>query len=167
MKNIYLIGMMGSGKSVIAEELASISELRFIDLDAAVVSDVGKTIPEIFMEHGEAYFREVESNVLYDVHRLENLAVATGGGIVLGARNVDMMRHSGHVVYVQRDVDDIIASIDAISRPLLSANPENVRRIYEERRALYEGAAMITVDNDGTVEEAARKIAEKVGLSVR
>lgn len=156
---------MGSGKSVLADAVSSMTGLRSIDLDAAIVSDAGKTIPEIFMEQGEPFFRELESNVLYDVHRLENLIVATGGGIVLQERNVELMRHSGLVVYIQRAVDDIIASIDAASRPLLSANSQNVRRIYEERRTLYEHAAMITVDNVGTIEDAALKIIRKAGLT--
>lgn len=160
MKNIYLIGMMGSGKSAVAELCAKKSGLKAVDLDAAIVSDTGRTIPEIFAEHGEQYFRDVESNVLFDLHRLQNLIVATGGGTVLKERNVELMHHSGLIVYLERGVDDIISTIDAEVRPLLAANPENVRRIYEERRETYEKAAMAVVRNDGTIEEAADRVLE-------
>lgn len=165
LNNIYLIGMMGSGKSTLADAVAAISPWKALDLDAAIVSDTGKTIPELFGQHGEAYFREVESNVLYDVHRLKNLVVATGGGIVLRKENVELMHHSGFIVYVERDVDAIIQSIDAESRPLLSANADNVRRIYEERRALYENAAMATVKNNGSIEEAASQIVHAAAMA--
>lgn len=165
MKNIYLIGMMGSGKTVIAEEMAKLGPWRSIDLDAAIVADSGRTIGEIFAEYGENYFRDLESNVLYDVHRLENLVVSTGGGVILRPRNVDLMSHSGLIVYIERNVDDIISTIDAEVRPLLAANPDNVRRIYEERRPLYEQAADVTVHNNSTVEDAAAKILSVASLS--
>lgn len=160
MKNIYLIGMMGSGKSAAAGAAAAISPLRALDLDAAIVSDAGLPITEIFAQYGEEYFRALESNVLYDVHHLRNLIVATGGGIVLRPANVDMMRESGLVVYLERDPNDIIETIDASTRPLLAANPANVHRIYEERRHLYETAAHVTVHNNATIEHVAQCILE-------
>lgn len=159
MKNIYLIGMMGSGKTTVGELLADKLGLRLVDLDAAVVADAQRTVPEIFSEHGEAYFRELESNVLHDLHRHENLVVSTGGGTPLFERNRHLMDHSGVVIYLERDVEKIIETIDAETRPLLKANPENVRRIYEERRPDYERAAHATVSNNGSPEEAAAAIA--------
>lgn len=159
MKNIYLIGMMGSGKTTVGEILAENLGLRLVDLDAAIVADAQRTIPEIFAEHGEEYFRELESNVLYDLHRHEDLIVSTGGGTPLRERNVHLMKRSGMIVYLERDVERIIETIDAETRPLLKANPGNVRRIYEERRPVYEGAAHCTVPNNGTPEEAAAEIA--------
>lgn len=158
--NIYLIGMMGSGKTTLAEAISEISQYRFLDLDEVIVSDSGKSIGEIFAERGEDFFREMESSVLFDIHHIDNLVVATGGGIVLQPRNIAMMEESGIIVYVDRDVDDIIATIDAASRPLLAQNPENVRQIYEKRRPLYEDAAMVTVRNDAPVEEVARRIVD-------
>lgn len=158
MRNIYLIGMMGSGKTTVGEILAQRLGLQLVDLDAAVVADAQRTIPEIFAEHGEEYFRALESNVLYDLHRHEDMVISTGGGTPLRERNRELMEHSGVIVYLERDVEKIIETIDAETRPLLKANPENVRRIYEERRSAYEQAARHTVQNNGTPEEAADAI---------
>ena len=162
MRNIYLIGMMGSGKSTVGELVATKLGLRFLDLDAAIVTDAQRTIPELFAEKGEAYFRELESNILFDLHRLEDLVVATGGGTPLREANVHLMQHSGMVVYLERDVEEIIATIDAEARPLLQANPDNVRRIYAERRLCYEKAASIVVSNNGKPEDAASEVVEAV-----
>ncbi|MBD5560014.1 MAG: shikimate kinase [Clostridia bacterium] len=165
MNNIYLIGMMGSGKTTVGELLAERLGMRLVDLDAAIVADAQRTIPEIFAERGEAYFRELESNVLYDLHRHENLIVATGGGTPLLERNRHLMEHSGTVVYLERDADRIIETIDAETRPLLKANPENVHRIYAARRSCYEDAANCTVSNNGTAEEAAEAVIAAVAAA--
>lgn len=162
MKNVYLIGMMGSGKTTVGELAAEQLGMRLVDLDAAIVSDAQRTIPEIFAERGEAYFRELESNVLHDLHRHEDLIVSTGGGTPLQERNRHLMEHSGTIIYLERDVDRIIETIDAETRPLLKANPENVRRIYAERRQAYEDAADYTVLNNGTPEEAAAAVVRLV-----
>lgn len=164
MNNIYLTGMMGSGKTTVGELVAQQLHMRFVDLDAAITADAQRTIPEIFAEYGEPYFRELESNVLHDLHHHQDLVIATGGGTVLRDRNVDLMSHSGSIIYLERDVEKIIATIDAETRPLLQANPDNVRRIYEERRSCYENTAHHTVRNNGTPEEAAREILKLFSL---
>lgn len=154
--------MMGCGKTTLAQKLGEKTGLRVVELDAAVESDAGMPIPEIFERHGEAYFREIESNVLYDLHHLTDLIVSTGGGIVLLDRNVDLMRHSGIVVYIERSVEDILSDLDTSYRPLLKDNARNLRSLYEERRPRYLAAAHCTVQNDAGIEEAAERILRSV-----
>lgn len=166
MKNIYLTGMMGSGKTTIGDLLAKRLGMRFLDLDEAVVHEAGQTIPEIFAEHGEAHFRELESNMLYDLHKLDDLVIATGGGTVLSERNRHLMDHSGTIIYLERDPEAIISTIDAEKRPLLKANPENVRRIYADRRPVYEAAAHLRIVNDTSPEAAVDKICSAFDQSV-
>lgn len=158
MKNIYLTGMMGSGKTTIGELLAFHLPMRLVDLDAVIVSDARRTIPEIFAEYGEPYFREMESNALHDLSHLSDLIVSTGGGTVLQERNFQLMDHSGLIIYLERDVERIISTIDAASRPLLKADPDNVRRIFHERRPVYEHTAHFRIPNNGTPQEAAERI---------
>ena len=86
--NIYLIGMMGSGKTVTGKDLAERLNYTFVDLDAEIQAKEGRSIPEIFAGSGEPYFRDVESSVLEHFSKKNGQVIATGGGIVLREENV-------------------------------------------------------------------------------
>lgn len=164
MGNIYLTGMMGCGKSTLARRVAQAAGLRALDLDRAIEGDAGMSITRIFAEKGEEYFRELESNVLFDVHRLDGLVVATGGGTILSDRNYELMRHSGIIIFIDRPVEDIVSTVDTSRRPLLKDGPEKARAIMEQRRQRYESTATRIVRNDGTTAQAVRRILAAAGL---
>lgn len=164
MGNIYLTGMMGSGKSALSRRVAKAAGLRSLDLDTAIEHDMQMPITQIFATYGEDYFRALESNVLFDVHHQDGLVVATGGGTVLSDRNFELMHHSGVIVFIDRPVDTIVQTVDTKKRPLLKDGPEKARAILEERRERYEKTADFIIRNDDTLEEAARKIMEATGL---
>ncbi|MEG0784709.1 MAG: shikimate kinase, partial [Christensenella sp.] len=93
MGNIYLTGMMGCGKSAIGKRLAERLELPFVDIDLLIEQQQKKTINEIFVQGGEALFRKIEANTLYDAAQNESGAVVScGGGTVLADENVCIMR---------------------------------------------------------------------------
>lgn len=165
MGNIYLTGMMGSGKSVLSKRVAKAAGLRSLDLDVAIEHDAQMPITQIFATHGEDYFRALESNVLFDVHHQDGLVVATGGGTVLSDRNFELMHHSGIIVFIDRPIDTIVKTVDTKKRPLLKDGPEKARAILEERRERYEKTADFIILNDATLDEAVRKILEAAGIN--
>lgn len=98
---IYLIGFMGSGKSTAGKKLASLLDWSFIDLDKRVEEHCGKTIPEIFSDEGENYFRTVETEILKNLKSQENTVISTGGGTPCHSDNMDHMLETGLTIYLK------------------------------------------------------------------
>ncbi len=159
MKNIYLTGMMGCGKTAIGKRFAYAAGADFVDTDELVESRSGLTVNEIFQKYGEAEFRARESEALSIVAERSGAVVSCGGGIVLAPQNVRLMRQSGSVVYIYRDIDDIVASVETGARPLLKKDGSNVRAIFARRAKLYEDSCDVRLQNDGTLEQAVEALA--------
>ena len=101
MNHIFLCGFMGSGKTTVGRAAAQLAGADFIDLDEAIVAHSGRTIPEIFNEHGEAYFRELETAVLAEAAFSQNPSVvATGGGALISPTNAELCRKHGSIVFL-------------------------------------------------------------------
>lgn len=145
--NIILIGMMGTGKSTVADMLARELGYRLIDVDAAVEKEEGCTIPELFTGKGETYFRDAESRVLCSVLEKKSQVIATGGGVVLRSDNCDVMLENGWVVALTADPAVIVERVSGCdNRPLLAGNAEErIKAIMEERKDAYR-FAHYTVD---------------------
>ena len=145
--SIYLIGMMGSGKTSTGRPLAKRLGYGFVDADAVIEQVAGCTIPEIFERDGEAGFRSIESQVLNAISQRHSLVVATGGGVVIKPENWGQL-HSGIVVWLDVDRGQLIERLrdDSTQRPLLQQpNPEAaLDTLLQERRPLY-GEADLTV----------------------
>ena len=163
MKNVYLIGMPGCGKSTMGRHLSTKLKRNFIDLDDYIESESNKSIEEIF-EDGEDAFRAIETSCLKKVSEMSNLIVATGGGIVTVPGNDGIMKSSGITVFIDADADFILKNCPLDGRPLLK-NKEKIYRLYEQRIELYRSCAMYTVKNDGFFCDACDAI-EKIILSV-
>jgi len=158
-KNIILIGMMGTGKSTVADMLSHELGYRLIDVDAAIEQEEGCTIPELFSGKGEAYFRDVENRVLCTVLKNEGQVIATGGGVVLRPDNCESMSANGWVVALTADPEVIVERVSGCdNRPLLAGNAEErIRTIMEERKDAYRFA-------DYTVDTTALSAAEVTHL---
>lgn len=140
MNNIYLIGMMGSGKSSTGRELARLMALSFVDLDEMIEKKVGRVIGEIFKKDGEPYFRRVESEVLNQVAAQSGQSIATGGGIVLDPSNCDLMKRTGDIIYLKTSLEVLWERVQSgRSRPLLETpNPkESLSGCLKERTPIY------------------------------
>lgn len=153
MNNIYLIGMMGSGKSVTAAALgaASGTDYSFVDLDQRLEQAAGKTIPRIFEEDGEPSFRKKEKEILKEAAKGSRQIVATGGGVVLDPENVGLMKRTGKVVYLETSAEWLWKRVQGnSSRPLLKGKDSKgaLSEILENRRPLYEKAADFQVNTD-------------------
>lgn len=142
---LYLIGLPGSGKSTIGKELAEKIGYSFIDMDEYIAKEATMFIDEIFEAYGEEYFRALETNVLKEFLNLDNVIIATGGGIVKNYRNKKYM--DGVCIYLDAPTDIIQNRCDEsnIVRPLLASN--TVYMLYLQRKDMYEKFADIKVLN--------------------
>lgn len=158
--NIVLIGMMGTGKSTVGSLLASELGYQLADLDRLIVEEAGCSIPELFEEKGEAYFRDLETAVLRKVLQESKLVLATGGGAVLREENCSLMKDKGWVVALSATVDEIISRVgEDPNRPLLAGGArERVAVLLEERKHAY-GFAHATIATSGkSAEEVSSEI---------
>lgn len=144
--NIVLIGMSGCGKTTIGQLLAERLGMIFLDTDKMVEDMEGMSISRLFSVKGEGYFRLKETQVCRTASIYKDAVIATGGGVVLSRENMSLLKESGVIVYIERDIEEILRA-DAQSRPLFTS-PERVRRIYNERKRLYDGYADILLKND-------------------
>lgn len=131
-ENIVLIGMPGCGKSTIGKRLADRLGKDFVDMDAAIEARTGKTIPAIFEEKGEGYFRSLESETAASLGKERNQVIATGGGVVLTPKNMRSLRQNGFIVFIQRDLNSLAMD----DRPL-SKDKKALKAMYETRLPLY------------------------------
>lgn len=161
--NIYLIGMMGSGKTATGEVLADLLGDTFVDLDAEIQAKEGRPIPEIFAGSGEPYFRDVESSVLEHFSKQSGQVIATGGGIVLREENVRRMKKTGQVVLLKASAESLWQRVRySQDRPLLN-KPDPfgaLRQILNDREGFYENACHFSILTDG-------KIAEDVATEIQ
>ena len=154
-----IVGYMGSGKTTLGLLLARALSLEFVDLDRVIVRSAGKAIPQIFAEHGENHFRDLEHNAL-----LQTLdggtpsVVACGGGTVVRPDNRTLLRDVT-TVFLREDTDVLYQRTRGTDRPLRAASLEEFELRYAERLPLYRQVADIEVEADG---RPPAKVAEEV-----
>ena len=149
---IFLIGMMGAGKTTIGSQLARKLKLRFVDTDHEIEARTGVHIPLIFEIEGEAGFRKREAQVLAALTQEDGLVLATGGGVVLDAQNRANLSDRGLVVYLDLSPEVLWERLrQDKKRPLLQvADPlKRLREIYAERDPLYREVADIIIEGGG------------------
>ena len=160
-RSLYLVGMMGSGKTSTGRPLAERLGYGFVDADAVIEQAAGCSIPEIFERDGEAGFRSLESQVLSAISQRHSLVVATGGGVVTKPENWGLL-HSGIVIWLDVVPDQLLHRLNADStvRPLLqTTDPEAaLNALLNMRRPLYGEADLTVVINDETAEAVAEGI---------
>ncbi len=151
-QNIFLIGFMGAGKSTIARELARIHGMRLIEMDEQIEAQEGMPISKIFETRGEAYFRQLETDLLEGLSPEDHTVVSCGGGVPMRACNVEAMRKSGRIVYLSAQPETIYERVrHTHTRPLLEGNMNvaYIAGLLEERLPKYLEAADLTVRTDG------------------
>ena len=150
MKNIVLIGMPACGKSTIGYWLSKKINYPFVDVDRYLEEKENKIISDIFSNEGEEYFRELETKYLKELSEKEGIIISTGGGAVKNKENIDILKENGIIVFLNRTIDDISRE-NHRNRPLLQ-NPDNIRKLYDERIKLYRRHAHIIIKNDDSMD---------------
>ena len=159
---LVLVGPMGVGKTTVGKKLARVLGLKFIDTDSLVVAGHG-AISEIFDREGEEQFRRYENEALKDALS-EPAVVATGGGAVLLPENQELLK-SATVIYLATDGKHIPSRLRGGNRPLVKNGFEDWKRIYAQRKPVYEAVADYTVDTSGqTLAVTLATIREKLEL---
>jgi len=141
---LVFIGPMASGKSKIGRRVARLLRVPFIDTDK-VIEAVHGPITEIFAQHGEAHFRDLERDAVADALDRGRVVVSLGGGAVLDAVSQDRLRRST-VISLSTTAEAVRNRTRNAKRPLLAAGPDAWQRIYDERRPLYDALASIHFD---------------------
>lgn len=166
--NVALIGFMCAGKSAVGWRLASRLGKTFVETDSLIERRAGISIAEIFSRWGEQRFRDLETEVVWDVSRGRNSVIACGGGVVLRPENVDCLKSRAVIVHLAVSADRVIERLGAPSdlRPLLSGSEREQRAIelLEYRGPFYSRAAELTVDTaELNVDEVVERVAQSLG----
>jgi shikimate kinase len=158
---IVLIGPMGVGKTTIGRKLAKALKVPFIDTDNLITDEHGP-IPAIFEERGEPEFRRLEEKAMEKAIR-QTAVVATGGGAVLSPLTRKRLK-AVNVIYLSTDGKHIASRLKHGNRPLLQNGVEDWRRIYDERRPVYEDAANFEINTSGQpINASIQEILKKLG----
>ncbi len=163
--NVFLVGMMGSGKTTVGNILAQKLNYRFFDTDVLIERVMGQSVSEIFATSGEDSFRDMETQVLGNLSAYTKSIIATGGGIVIKPANWSYLHH-GVVIWLDAPVEVILARLaDDNTRPLLQeTDPEQkLNELLEKRTPLYSLADLqIHITADQTPETIANQIMTKI-----
>ncbi|MBQ8083580.1 MAG: shikimate kinase [Clostridia bacterium] len=151
--NLVLIGMPGSGKSSVAKLLAEKTGREVVELDGAIEEAAGKPIPQIFAEDGEDVFRDIESACIAKAGAKNGVILSLGGGAVTKERNYLPLHQNGRIYCLKRD----LSLLPMDGRPL-SKDLDTLKAMEQTRAPMYERFADVTIENDGTLEEATEKI---------
>jgi shikimate kinase len=163
--NLYLIGMMGTGKTTVGQRLAKELGYRFFDTDVLIERVAQKSINELFAEDGEAFFRELESQVLGEVSACTRSVIATGGGAVLCPVNWGYLRH-GLIIWLDAPISLLVERLaEDNTRPLLKMDDLSLKleTLLAERKSLYQEADLqIAIAKNENPEQIVLKILEQI-----
>ena len=164
--NIFLVGLMGAGKTTVGKLLAKHLNKSFCDSDHEIERRTGVNIPLIFDIEGETGFRSRESAVILDLAQKQDIVLATGGGAILDASNREALRQQGIVVYLCASVEDLwLRTRHDRNRPLLqTADPRaKLVELFEQRHPLYRETAHIIIDTSKqSVQNLVHRLEEKL-----
>lgn len=157
---IYVIGMPASGKTTFGTALAHELGFQFVDTDAKISSQEKLSIPEIFAQKGENYFRQLEKNILQETFRYRNVVIATGGGLPCFFDNIQKIKENGFSIFLQTPKNILLKRLieQAGQRPIFGTNdPEQLAveldKKLKERQKYYEEADWILAEKDQDVKK--------------
>ena len=161
MKNVYLVGFMGTGKTAVGEVLAKRLAKEFIEMDALIEEKEGSEIVDIFIKQGETYFRSLEKVLLGKLSKREDLVISCGGGLICDPENLKQLKETGVVFALWASVSTIYQRIKGHGhRPILNVDdPQAKIEQLLAKRAPYYAQAQHSIDTDNlSPEEIADKI---------
>ena len=139
--NIILTGFMGTGKTTLGQLLAEKIGYQFVDTDALIEQQTGKTIADLFQSYGETAFRKLESELVENLAQKQRLVIATGGGLVLNPKNIATLNKTGQIICLTASPEEILSRVSGKQgvRPLLQGeNPlEKITQLLQQRDSVY------------------------------
>ncbi len=165
MRNIILVGFMGTGKTVVARALSEKLGMRYVSTDHLIEEKEKTSISDIFSKKGENYFRKAEKDAIKDVSLMEKVVVDAGGGVVIDPENVERLKKKGIIVCLWASPEVILERTKKYThRPLLNAaNPlKKIKELLTVRKPFYERIDCQIHTSKMTLEEVADEIIRKV-----
>ena len=160
--NLVFIGFMGVGKTCVGKGVAERLAWPFIDTDLLIEEALAMSVPQIFAQHGETVFRQVEREVVGRVAQRTRCVIATGGGVVLDPQNVDALKRHGLLIHLSLSPQTIFHRIGHQSnRPLLWTDrpQQTLESLFQERERVYRACSDLTIDRNGLgVDETVQQI---------
>ncbi len=160
-KNICIMGLMGSGKSIIGKDLSKNLNLKFYDTDKEIELMTNKKISAIFKEEGESFFRDIEEKVCSEILTKENCVVSLGGGSIISKKIRKIIKKNSYSIYLQVKLNNLQNRLKfSKKRPLLNKNLNNseiLKNILKDRKKYYEKADLI-INNDGDKSQSLKEI---------
>ena len=166
-KNIIITGFMGTGKSVVAKELARKLKMEFIDMDRIVEERHGMSISNIFARYGERYFRAQENKLVKELFQKENMVIATGGGTLLSSDNARILNQRGQIICLYADSQAIYNRVKRKNnRPLLNGENilDKINHLLKERKKIYDNIKWKIDTTNFTIREVVDKIINHLKL---
>jgi len=160
-KNIVITGFMGTGKSVVAKELAQKLKMEFIDTDRIIEKRQGTSIADIFTRYGEKYFRAQENKLVKELSQKENIVIATGGGTLLSSDNARIVSQRGQIICLYADSQTVYNRlVRKNNRPLLKGKnvSSEINRLLEERKKIYDNIKWKIDTTNLNIQEVTNKI---------
>ena len=152
--NVVLTGFMGVGKSTIGKLLSEKLGFGFCDTDKEIEKNSNMSISEIFEKYGETKFREIETKVIKEIAKKQNLIIATGGGAILKKENVDALKQNGKLFFLDRDLKKLKYTS---SRPL-SSSIDALKNLYKIRYPIYKDVCDVRIDANCKINDVVNKI---------
>tara|TARA_B100001057_G_scaffold148289_1_gene148286 strand:- start:563 stop:1099 length:537 start_codon:yes stop_codon:yes gene_type:complete len=169
-KNICLMGLMGSGKSIIGKDLSKYLNIKFYDTDNVIELKTKKKISEIFEEEGESYFRDIEEKVCIEILANENCVISLGGGSIISKKIRKIIKQNSYSIYLQVKLKNLQKRIKfSRKRPILNKNlnkSEILENLLRDRKKYYENADLI-VNNDGDKLQVLNQIKSKINIHAK
>ena len=160
-KNICIMGLMGSGKSIIGKDLSKNLNLKFYDIDKEIELMTNKKISAIFKEEGESYFRDIEEKVCIEILTIDNCVISLGGGSIISKKIRKIIKKNSYSIYLQVKLNNLQNRLKfSRKRPLLNKNLNNseiLKNILKDRQKYYEKADLI-INNDGDKFQSLKEI---------
>ena len=160
-KNICIMGLMGSGKSIIGKDLSKYLDLKFYDSDREIELKTKRNISEIFEKEGESYFRDIEEKVCIEILTNDNCVISLGGGSIISKKIRKTIKNNSYSIYLQVTLNNLLNRLKfSRKRPLLNKNLSNseiLKNILKNRQKYYEKADLI-INNDGDKSQSLNQI---------
>ena len=143
MRNIVLVGFMGTGKTAVSGNIADILKIRLINTDGLIEKKAGMAIKDIFAKKGEPYFRKLEREAIKEVSKTEGSVIDAGGGVVIDASNIEELKKNGVIFCLNATPEEMLKRTEKHShRPLLNLPDPlmQIKKILWDRREYYKRA---------------------------